>query len=100
MDILGTVNDGISGGPVNYTLEYAPLGSDAFAPVPGGTGTASEAGGVLGRFDPTTLADGAYTLRLTATNPANETLVSVDEQTVKVAGKPSSWATSTSRSRT
>src|SRR5205085_11207104 len=45
----------------------------------------SVSGGVLGRFDPTLLADGAYTLRLRATNTGG--LTTTDFVTVNVAGR-------------
>jgi RHS repeat-associated protein len=65
MNVVGTASD-----PGNhllgYTLDIAPLGSPTFTTI--ASGTAPVVGNNLGLLDPTTLADGPYTLRLTAWN--------------------------------
>ena len=58
--------------PVDYTLAVAPVGSSDFTPIRHAA-RASIADGDLGTFDPTMLADGAYDLRLTATNAGGNT---------------------------
>jgi hypothetical protein len=60
-DVIGTVNDT---NLKQYVLEMAPLGSEQFQAI--ATGTRSVTNGVLGKFDPTLLENGSYTLRLRA----------------------------------
>src|SRR5205823_1262562 len=63
VDVIGTASDE---NLVSYTLSVAPEGSDSFTQI--ASGTTSVTNGVLGRFDPSALANGAYDLRLTATD--------------------------------
>jgi RHS repeat-associated protein len=81
MDLLGTAADP-QGQAVTYTLACAPLDSDAFQEFASGQTPVN--GGVLGRFDPTMLANGAYTIRLTVHRPGVPDAVA--EQVVNVAG--------------
>jgi fibro-slime domain-containing protein/RHS repeat-associated protein len=64
VDIIGTATD--AQGFASYTLSVAPEGSSNFTTIK--TGTTAVNGGVLGHFDPTLLANGFYTLQLTAMN--------------------------------
>eukprot|EP00210_Caulerpa_lentillifera_P009618 g9175.t1 len=67
IDIIGTVSD--EGDQVSYSLSVAPVGTDEFREVFSGDGSVKN--GVLGTFDPTLLANDAYTMRLTATDGTN-----------------------------
>ena len=86
-DVVGSVSDSEL---ISYSLAAAPLGRDTFttfdsvAAAPGGT-LAAITDGVLGRFDPTLLADGAYDIRLSATNAGG--LTATDDRIVTVAGR-------------
>jgi hypothetical protein len=60
-DVIGTVSDT---NLKQYVLEVAALGSEQFQTI--FTGTRSVTDGVLGKFDPTLLENGSYTLRLKA----------------------------------
>ncbi|QUY45864.1 putative Ig domain-containing protein [Acaryochloris marina] len=78
-DILGTVTDT---NLLSYTLSYALSGTDNFVTLAEGTNPITD--GLLGEFDPSILANDAYTLRLFATDTGgNEATV---EQEVSVAG--------------
>ena len=73
-DVVGTARDDTL---QFYTLSIAPLGSDAF--VEFARGTASVTDDVLGRLDPSLLANDSYVLRLLATDAGgNESLVERD----------------------
>jgi RHS repeat-associated protein len=78
-DVTGTANDP---NLLSYTLEVAPFGSTAFTQI--ASGTQSIVNGVLGKFDPSGLANDTYVLRLTATNTGG--LVSQTDIQVSVAG--------------
>jgi hypothetical protein len=67
---------------VNYTLSVAPAGSSTFTQI--ASGTKSVTNGALGTLDPTGLANGAYTLRLQATDTGGN-IVYIDS-TVNVSG--------------
>ena len=67
VDVIGTVTDT---NLLFYTLAVAPLGSSAFTEI--FRGTSSITNGVLGKFDPTGLANDTYTLRLTAKDSGNQ----------------------------
>ena len=56
-EVVGTVSDSHI---LSWTLAEAPLNGGAFTTIASGTSTVNDAD--LGLFDPTTLADGAYTL--------------------------------------
>jgi fibro-slime domain-containing protein/RHS repeat-associated protein len=81
MDVYGTA-DTSPAGSATYTLQVAPVGSNAFTTIKPST---SGLTGVLGRFDPTMLADGSYVLRLTVTGANGHT--ATDERVVNVAGR-------------
>ncbi len=73
-DVVGTARDDTL---QFYTLSIAPLGSDAF--VEFARGTASVTNGVLGRLDPSLLANDSYVLRLLATDAGgNESSIERD----------------------
>ena len=78
-EVVGTVSDSHI---LSWTLAEAPLNSNAFTTI--ATGTSTVANADLGLFDPTTLADGAYTLRLTAWNAGGH--VNSTSITVNVSG--------------
>jgi RHS repeat-associated protein len=59
VDVTGTASDDHF---LRYELGYAADGDDAFTPI--AEGSAPVVGGVLGRFDPTVLENGVYTLQL------------------------------------
>ncbi|HEX8150503.1 MAG TPA: PKD domain-containing protein [Pyrinomonadaceae bacterium] len=71
-DIYGTVSGGA------WRLEYAYV-EDELAPAQGwhtfASGTGAVTNGVLGRFDPTVLMNGAYAIRLVSTDAAGQTSV-------------------------
>jgi RHS repeat-associated protein len=67
----------------SYKLEFAPLDSTQFKTI--AQGTDAPANGIFGQFDPTVLANGPYTLRLTATDDAGNT--STLTRIVNVAGE-------------
>ncbi|MBX9718048.1 MAG: putative Ig domain-containing protein, partial [Microbacteriaceae bacterium] len=80
VDVVGTASDA---NLVSYVLAVAPAdGSSPFTEF--ARGTTSVTGGILGRFDPTGLANDTYTIRLTATDVGGN--VSTVSQTVEVAG--------------
>ena len=63
MDVIGTATDD---NLLYYTLSTEPMGSNTFTEFFRGTTPVDD--GVLGTFDPSDLANGAYTLRLSATD--------------------------------
>jgi RHS repeat-associated protein len=79
VNVIGTASDA---NLVSYTLLVAPVDSDTFTQI--ASGNTSVTAGVLGQFDPTNLANGAYTLRLQGTDIGGN--VSTIDQTVNVAG--------------
>jgi RHS repeat-associated protein len=79
VDVIGTASDD---NLASYTLSVAPEGSDSFTQI--ASGTTSVTDGVLGQFDPTSLANGPYTLRLQATDLGGN--VTTLDETVNVAG--------------
>jgi large repetitive protein len=79
-DVIGTVSDT---NLKQYVLEVAPLGSESFQTV--FTGTRSVTNGVLGKFDPTLLENGSYTLRLRAEDLGGA--ISTTETQVEVTGE-------------
>ena len=78
-EVVGTVSDSHI---LSWTLAEAPLNGSTFTTIATGTSTVND--GDLGLFDPTTLADGAYTLDLTAWNAGGH--VSTTSITVNVSG--------------
>ncbi len=78
-DICGTVS---AEGLAYYTLSYAPVGSDDFTVIAEDDHALSN--GILGRFDPTLLNNGYYTIRLTAIGAGGR---ETDEITVSVQGE-------------
>ncbi len=81
VEVTGQATDAVQ--LLSWTLDEAPLNSSTFTTI--ATSTAPvQAGGDLGLFDPTNLADGAYTLRLTAWNAGGH--VSTTSITVNVNG--------------
>ncbi len=78
-DVVGTVQDARL---VSWKLEYARVGSDIFTSF--ATGTTQVQNARLGTFDPTTLQNDSYVIRLTATNAGG--FVSTAEQTLSVSG--------------
>lgn len=78
-DVIGTASDD---NLLFYTLAVAPLGSRSFTEIARGTSPVID--GILGRFDPTLLANDSYVLRLTATDTGGNT--ATVERTVNVAG--------------
>ena len=88
-DIIGTAKD------ANfdfYVLEYAPSGSGTF--IEFGQGTSSVDNGVLGRFDPTLLLNGIYTIRLTAADYYGNSATTQVSYTVKGALKVGNFSIS------
>ena len=79
VDVVGTADDPQL---VRYELAVSPAGEESFTPI--GGGTAPVVGGVLGRLDPTLMANGLYTLRLTAVDAGGNRIA--DEVTVEVDG--------------
>lgn len=81
VDVIGTVDD-----PENnllyYAVQVAPMGTDDFIEM--FRGETEVINGVLGKFDPSTLANGSYRLRLLATDAGGNT--SYVENTIEVAG--------------
>ncbi len=55
----------------DYVLEYAPVGTGDY--VEFASGGAPVTGGLLGKFDPTMVEDGIYSIRLTARNLGGQT---------------------------
>ena len=78
-EVVGTVSDSHI---LSWTLAEAPLNGGTFTTIATGTSTVNDAD--LGLFDPTTLADGAYTIELTAWNAGGH--VSTTSITVNVTG--------------
>jgi RHS repeat-associated protein len=78
-DIIGTVTDN---NLLDYVLEIARFPDGEFVEI--GRGTAPVVNGVLGQFDPTTLLNDSYTLRLTAHDAGGHT--ATDERVISVAG--------------
>jgi len=89
-DIIGNITDN-ENDLVRYTLSYAPLnGPGGFKVIsevvaPTGQTLADVTGIVLGKFDPTILANGPYVIRLEAEDENQG--VSTIEQTVNVTGR-------------
>jgi RHS repeat-associated protein len=85
-DVTGSVSD--SQGLVDYTLEYAPVDGSApfteFKRQTFDTPSTTPVTGTLGQFDPSLLADGVYTIRLTAEDIGGN--IKTDEKTVNVTG--------------
>jgi hypothetical protein len=79
-DVIGTVSDT---NLKQYVLEVAALGSEQFQTV--FTGTRSVTNGVLGKFDPTLLENGSYTLRLRAEDLGGA--IATTETQVEVPGE-------------
>ncbi|HUE70455.1 MAG TPA: putative Ig domain-containing protein [Pirellulaceae bacterium] len=79
VDVLGTAADD---NLVFYTLSAAPLGSDTFTEL--FRATTPVTNGLLGKFDPSGLANGTYRLRLTAQDAGGN--VSYIENVIDVAG--------------
>ena len=79
-DIIGTVTDD---NLVNYSLKIAPASGGEFVTI--AEGNSSIANGKLGVFDPTTLQNDSYILRLEATDGNDFT--SSTEQIVEVTGE-------------
>src|SRR4029079_7510265 len=79
VDVIGTASDD---NLVSYTLSVAPVGSTTFTVI--ASGTTSLTNGVLGKFDPSGLANDSYTLRLQATDTGGN--ISSIDTTVNVAG--------------
>jgi RHS repeat-associated protein len=79
VNIIGTIADS---NLAYYTLEIAPVGSTQFKEVSRGTNPVTN--GTVATFDPTVLANGAYTLRFTAFDANGNG--STTERTVNVAG--------------
>lgn len=79
IDVIGTASDA---NLASYVVEVAPREGGAFVEM--FRGTTSVVNGVLGRLDPTTLANGGYRLRLSAadTNGNHSSI----ESTFEVAG--------------
>ena len=80
VDLTGTADDETL---TQYTLAYAPAGSDNFATFK--TGLAPVTNGILGTLDTTTLANGMYDIRLQASD-VND-LTSTVQQTYMVSGE-------------
>jgi RHS repeat-associated protein len=69
----------------SYQVEVAPIGSDTFVEVFTQSDNPAEVeNGILGQFDPTLLANGPYTLRLSAVD--NNGATSAIETQIEVAG--------------
>jgi RHS repeat-associated protein len=82
-DLQGTVT--AVNGLQSYKVEVAPIGSDTFVEVFTQSDNPAEVNnGVLGQFDPTLLANGPYTLRLSAVD--NNGATSAIETQIEVAG--------------
>jgi RHS repeat-associated protein len=81
VEVTGQATDAVH--LLSWTLDEAPLNSSTFTTIATST-TPVNAGGNLSLFDPTNLADGAYTLRLTAWNAGGK--VSTTSVTVNVNG--------------
>jgi RHS repeat-associated protein len=79
IDVVGTVTDA---NLAFYTLSVAPVGSDTFTELV--RRTTSVTAGVLGKFDPTGLANDSYILRLEATDTGGN--ISYVDTLVQVAG--------------
>jgi len=79
VNITGTINDS---NLAYYTLEVAPVGGGEFKEVYRGTTAVNN--GTVATFDPTVLANGAYTLKFTAFDANGNG--STTERTVNVAG--------------
>ena len=79
VDVIGTVQDA---NLLDYTLSVAKDGSETFTEIFHGTSTV--ANGVLGRFDPSGLANDVYVLRLKAVDVSGKS--SSIDTTVNVAG--------------
>src|SRR5439155_14998355 len=84
-DLHGTV----TGGNVDsWVLEQAPQGSNTFTPLASGAGPAA---GVLAGFDPATVANGFYRLRLTATDLAGNSASTEVVVEASTAAKPGQY---------
>lgn len=79
VDVIGTASDDTL---VSYVLEAIP--ADGGAATVMFRGTTSVVNGVLGKFDPTGLANDSYVLRLTATDAGGN--ISSIESSIEVAG--------------
>src|SRR5262249_10165846 len=78
MNIVGTASDA---NLVSYTITATPVGGGLSHTE--ATGTTSVTNGVLGTFDPTILADGAYVLTLSAINTGGHGASTTVEVNVK-----------------
>jgi len=78
--VVGTATDSVQ--LTSWTLAVAPVSGGPFTTINSGTQAVNS--GPLGTFDPTMLANGAYTIRLTAMNAGGH--VATDERIVNVAG--------------
>jgi YD repeat-containing protein len=81
VDVIGTVDDS-EDNLLYYRLSAAPVGSNDFVEM--FRGETEVVGGALGKFDPSTLANGAYRLRLSATDAGGNT--SYIDNLIDVAG--------------
>src|SRR5262249_50032351 len=85
-DILGTV----AGGNIDsWSLDVAPLGTNAFVALAGGT--APVANGPLARFDPAAVPNGFYRLRLTVTDLDGRTATAEAVVEARSADKPARY---------
>jgi fibro-slime domain-containing protein/RHS repeat-associated protein len=80
VDIIGTATD--AQGFSSYTLKVALEGTSSWTTI--GSGTTAVNGGVLGHLDPTILANGTYTVELTAFNTGGRS--STIDQAIDVEG--------------
>jgi len=79
-DVIGTVTDDTL---VEYRLYVAPFGTNNFQQI--GSGNANITNDVLGKIDPTLLANGSYILRLEAFDAGGR--ANVVEQQLEIAGE-------------
>ena len=84
-------------GNFTWTMDYAPIGSHQFTTLGTGSGDQNNPSIISQLFDTTSIPDGAYTLRITATNDGG--FITQASETLNVNGASSS-ATSTCRSTT
>ncbi|WP_205678900.1 CARDB domain-containing protein [Aquisphaera insulae] len=86
VDVIGTIADTNLD---TWTLELAPLGSDAYVRL--ASGSSPVANGLLARLDPATLIDGSYRLRLTATDISGRTSRAEVQVEARSATKPARY---------
>ncbi|WP_232826317.1 RHS repeat-associated core domain-containing protein, partial [Cyanothece sp. BG0011] len=79
-DIIGTVTDD---NLTSYRLEIAPVGSNNFTEIARGTNSITD--DLLGEFDPSTLLNDSYILRLIAEDAGGN--ISIDQVNVSVEGE-------------